>query len=98
MKPAVASTILAALTALQGGARAGEELIELRDAPGRRQLMAGCMTCHSADYILMNATVMDRSRWEVSVRKMIDKLGAPLSEADAVAIIDYLASNYSNRR
>jgi hypothetical protein len=77
-----------------GRASAGEEAIQLRDAPGRDLTAGLCVTCHSLDYVEMNAEVFDRSGWEKNVRKMIDRFGAPISEEDAKTILDYLAQNY----
>ena len=73
---------------------AGEESVQLQDAPGRDLVVARCSVCHSVDYVQMNAPVLDRTGWEKSVRKMIDQFGAPISEADARSILDYLAANY----
>lgn len=77
-----------------GAASAGEEKVQLRDARGRDDTTAFCATCHSLDYIEMNAAVFDRAGWEKSVRKMIDKFGAPIPEEHAQVIIAYLAENY----
>jgi hypothetical protein len=87
----------AALVALFVGslaAAAGEETVNLQEAPGRYLVVARCSVCHSVDYVQMNAPVLDRAGWEKSVRKMIDQFGAPISEADAKSILDYLAANY----
>ena len=73
---------------------AGEETVKLRDAPDRDLVVARCSTCHSVDYVQMNAPVLDPAGWQKSVRKMIDQFGAPISEADAKSIVDYLAANY----
>jgi mono/diheme cytochrome c family protein len=75
-------------------AAAGEETVKLQDAPGRELVVARCAVCHSVDYVQMNAPVLDRAGWEKSLRKMIDQFGAPISEADAKSILDYLATNY----
>ena len=77
-----------------GWAAAGEEIIQLRDAPGRDLTTAYCGTCHSLDYLEMNADVFDATGWEKSVRKMIDRFGAPISAEDAEKIREYLAKNY----
>jgi cytochrome c553 len=73
---------------------AGEEAIKLQDAPDRDLVVARCSTCHSVDYVQMNAPVFDRASWQKSVRKMIDTFGAPISEDDAKRIVEYLGSNY----
>ena len=38
--------------------------------------------------------VPERRRWDAEVTKMIKALGAPINDADAKAIADYLAKNY----
>lgn len=75
-------------------AAAGEEIVKLQEAPGRDLVVARCSVCHSVDYVPMNAPALDRAGWEKSVRKMIDQFGAPIDEADAKSILDYLAANY----
>jgi DMSO/TMAO reductase YedYZ molybdopterin-dependent catalytic subunit len=71
-----------------------ESHIKLIDAPGRDRVQANCITCHSLDYIPMNAKILDRAGWEKEVDKMVKVMGAPVSPADAAVIIDYLAKNY----
>jgi len=77
-----------------GVAIAGEDAIELKAAPGRELVQANCVACHSLDYIPMNSPFLDRKGWEGSVNKMIKVMGAPITEADAKSIADYLAANY----
>jgi len=76
-------------------AAAGEETIELKNAPGRELTETRCVLCHSLDYIQMNAAVMDRTGWDRSIRKMIDRFGAPVTLDEAREILDYLAKHYS---
>ena len=78
-----------------GRATAGEETIHLIDAPGRDVTATRCVPCHSLDYIPMNAAVMSRGSWEKTVRKMIDKFGAPIRQEDVAEILDYLTAHYS---
>ena len=61
--------------------------------PDRDLIVARCSSCHSVDYVQMNAPVFDRTGWQKSVRKMIDTFGAPITEDDARRIVDYLANN-----
>jgi sulfite dehydrogenase (cytochrome) subunit B len=82
------------LTLCAGLAVAGEESIQLQDAPGRDLVVARCSVCHSLDYVQMNAPVLDRAGWQKSVRKMIEQLHAPIDDADADRIIEYLATHY----
>ena len=87
-----ASALILALCA--GLAVAGEESVQLQDAPDRDLVVARCSVCHSVDYVQMNAPVLDRAGWQKSVRKMIDQFGAPIGEDDANRIIEYLATHY----
>ena len=87
--PALLAPLLMGLAAA-----AGEESIELQDAPGRDLVVARCSVCHSVDYVQMNAPVLDRAGWQKSVRKMIDQFGAPIGEDDANRIVEYLATHY----
>jgi hypothetical protein len=43
----------------------------------------------------MNAPVMNRSGWDKSVHKMIDKFGAPIRPEDVNTIVGYLTDHYS---
>ena len=51
---------------------------------------ANCVTCHSAGMIL-NQPTLKRAAWDAEVHKMISVYKAPVEEADAALIIDYLA-------
>lgn len=76
-------------------ASANEAALKLKEAPGRDVVSAYCSICHSLDYIPMNAPVMTPSRWEGSVRKMIDKMGAPIDSTNAEKIVQYLSTQYA---
>jgi hypothetical protein len=89
-----AGLISAALLSMHAGANAGEEEITLKDGVGRELVARNCVMCHSLDYIPMNAPVMTDARWEATVRKMIDKMGAPIGEADVKQILQYLSTSY----
>ncbi len=88
-------TILALMMVLAAApALAQESQLRLRDGPGRQLVEANCVMCHSLDYIPMNSPFLDRKGWEASVNKMIKVMGAPIGEADAQKIVDYLAGQY----
>ena len=55
---------------------------------------ANCSGCHSLDYIQMNSMFLKRAQWEALVKKMIGVMGAPISDADAATLVDYLAREY----
>jgi hypothetical protein len=64
-------------------------------APGPHMDLAQvqCQFCHSTDYIVMQPRGSAK-QWEAVVTKMIKVFGAPISEADAKAITEYLTSAY----
>ena len=82
------------LTLVTASTFAGEEKVQLKDAPGRDTVLANCTMCHSADLIQMNSTFMKRAQWEATVNKMRKALQAPVPEDQVPAIVDYLTRNY----
>jgi mono/diheme cytochrome c family protein len=89
------TTLLVVALALAAGIVAAQERkIDLKDGPGRAQVEANCGSCHSLDYIPLNSPFLDGGGWNAEVTKMIKAFGAPISEADAKVIADYLAANY----
>ena len=77
-------------------ALAQEPTIELKKAPGLDKVETNCAVCHSLDYIQMNSPFPNAALWNAEVTKMIKVYGAPISDADAAVIADYLKHNYSN--
>jgi mono/diheme cytochrome c family protein len=78
-----------------GRVLAGEESVTLVEGTGHDLTATTCATCHSLDYIPMNAPVMSRASWEKSVHKMIDKFGASIRPEDVDQIIAYLSEHYT---
>jgi len=74
-RAALLATLGAGAVLAHGAAAAGEETLQLIEAPGRDLTTTSCVICHSLDYIPMNAPVMSRTSWEKTIRKMIDKFG-----------------------
>ena len=75
-------------------AAAAEQPVELKNGPGLDRVEANCSGCHSLDYIVMNSPFPNAALWDAEVTKMIKAFGAPISEADAKVIADYLKQNY----
>jgi sulfite dehydrogenase (cytochrome) subunit B len=73
-----------------------EPAVKLKEAPGIDRVEANCAACHSLDYIQMNSPFPNAALWEAEVTKMIKAFGAPVSDADAVVIVDYLKKNYGS--
>ncbi len=96
MKRIALTAIFALSATLAIGSNAGEESVQLAAGGAGRELTAGrCVICHSLDYIEMVSPTMNRSAWEKSIRKMIDTFGAPVDDAEARQILDYLSEHYS---
>jgi sulfite dehydrogenase (cytochrome) subunit B len=77
-------------------ALAQEEAVELKKAPGVEKVATNCAVCHSLDYIQMNSPFPNAALWDAEVAKMTNAYGAPISDADAAAIADYLKRNYGS--
>jgi len=86
--------IALAATLIASSALADEQVIKLKPGPGLDKVEANCQACHSLAYIPMNSPFLSAAGWSATVTKMIKALGAPIDDADAKAIADYLAKNY----
>lgn len=87
-----ALAFIAALIAIP--AAADDKPVQLKKAPGVDKVEANCQACHSLSYIPMNSPFLNAAAWDAEVTKMIKAFGAPIDEADAKAIADYLKKNY----
>ncbi len=65
----------------------------LKPAQGVEIARINCGSCHSTDYIVAQPRG-GAKQWEGVVTKMIKTYGAAISDADAKAITEYLASAY----
>lgn len=86
--------VFVASCGLAAVAWAGEDTIQLKDAPGREIVETRCVACHSLDYIQMNSPILDRKGWEASVGKMVRIMGARIDEGEVRTIVDYLSAQY----
>ena len=73
---------------------AAEQVIKLKQAPGVDKVEANCGACHTLAYIPMNSPFLKPAVWDAEVTKMIKAFGAPIDEADAKTIAEYLKKNY----
>ena len=89
---AIAIMLFTALAAVPAAAQ--EKPVALKKAPGLDLVEANCGACHSLDYIPMNSPFLTSATWDAEITKMIKVFGAPISEADARTIADYLKANY----
>ena len=90
----IAIVALAALVAVP--AIAEEKPVQLKKAAGLDKVEANCAACHSLDYIVMNSPFPNAALWDAEVTKMIKAFGAPIDDADAKVIADYLKANYGS--
>jgi cytochrome c5 len=72
---------------------ADHDYARLKAGPGSDVAQTKCQFCHSTDYIVMQPGG-DAKLWDGVVTKMIKVFGAPLSDAEAKAITEYLAKHY----
>ena len=86
--------VIALAAAIALPAAAQEKPVELKKAPGLDKVEANCSGCHSLDYIPMNSPFPNAALWDAEVTKMIKAFGAPIGEADAQIIAEYLKTNY----
>jgi hypothetical protein len=86
--------VIAFIAALIALPAAAEQQINLKKALSVDKVEANCQACHSLAYIPMNSPYLDAAGWTAEVTKMIKAFGAPIDDADAKAIADYLAKNY----
>jgi hypothetical protein len=70
-----------------------DETADLKPGPGEESAQV-CRACHSADYISTQPSKKGKAFWGAEVQKMIKVFKAPIPDADAAVIADYLATNY----
>jgi sulfite dehydrogenase (cytochrome) subunit B len=88
-------TVAAIMTALMAiSSAADERSVRLKQAPGLDKVEGNCGGCHSLDYVPMNSPFLSAAGWDAEVAKMINAFGAPIDQADAKTIADYLKNNY----
>ena len=82
--------VLAAATSAGPAARA--DTAQLQTLMQRNN----CTACHSADYIQTqpHGPKFKKDFWQAEVTKMIKVYGAPIDDADAGKIVEYLTATY----
>ena len=87
--------IAAVMTSVMAISSAADERpVQLKQAPGLDKVESNCAGCHSLDYVPMNSPFLSPAGWDAEIAKMINAFGAPIDQADAKIIADYLKSNY----
>lgn len=79
---------------LSFSAVADESSIRLKDGTGKDIVVNKCSLCHSTDMILINSPFLDKKAWERVVNKMVNVMGAPLTQDEIPVAIEYLSKNY----
>ena len=96
-----------AFAALLSGTAAAQRTITLpaetavyhpSDLPGYQLVQRNCLLCHSAQYVATQPPTLPRSYWDATVRKMKKPFGAPFSDEDVAAMVDYLVKTYGAER
>ena len=75
-------------------ANAAKPTVALKDGGGKEKVTMHCQTCHSLDYIEMNAGFLGEKGWTAELKKMIEVYGAPVPDADVAVLVKYLSTNY----
>lgn len=73
---------------------ADESSIQLKEGAGKDIVVNKCALCHSADMIQINSPFLDKNAWEGIVNKMVNIMGAPLTQEEIPVAVEYLSKNY----
>jgi len=90
------SIVIGAAVVLTFAGAGAQERVRLTPGPGVEKVEANCAACHSLDYIQMNSPFLSSTQWDAEVKKMINVMGAPINEADAKTIVEYLSAKYGS--
>ena len=82
------------LGALVSPSMAQEQFVPIKPGAGQEQTQSRCAICHSLDYIRTNSAFLSADGWKAELGKMRAVFGAPIGDADADAILQYLIANY----
>jgi sulfite dehydrogenase (cytochrome) subunit B len=66
--------------------------------PGYAKAQVDCVSCHSAEYMIMQPPNAGRPYWDAMTKRMKAVFKAPFDDADIPAIVDYLAATYGNQK
>ena len=71
----------------------GDVGMAFKPGPGLAAAQASCLTCHSSAYV-STQPVLSRAQWTAEVIKMRAAYGAPITDDQVPAIVDYLTAQY----
>ena len=72
-----------------------DDPIDLPEGPGRQAVLENCTACHSPSTLLQQPRV-SREKWESIVGKMRKLYKAPVDDAAAAQVVDYMVAIQSN--
>jgi mono/diheme cytochrome c family protein len=64
------------------------------DGPNVKTVNQNCLACHSADMVL-DQPMLPKATWAAEVTKMRNVYKAPITDADAALIVEYLAATHA---
>jgi mono/diheme cytochrome c family protein len=70
------------------------DAVSFPDGPNVKIVNQNCLACHSADMVLDQA-LLPKATWAAEVTKMRNVYKAPITDADAALIVDYLAATHA---
>ena len=93
---AVAALNLGAANAAPVSYTLPDETAVFKPGPNLEVVQNNCTACHSADYINTQprGPKFKKDFWQAEVTKMIKVYGAPIDDADAGKIVEYLAATH----
>ena len=93
---AIAGLVFTSANAAPASYTLPEETAAFKPGPNLEVVQNNCTACHSADYIQTQprGPKFQKDFWQAEVTKMIKVYGAPIDDADAAKIVDYLAATY----
>lgn len=72
-----------------------QEAVALKQGAGLDVVTKTCANCHTLNYIRMNSVFLTPSDWKAEVTKMQQAYGAPIDDATADTIVNYLSATYA---
>jgi len=93
---AIAGLVFAPANAAAASYTLPDETAAFKPGPNLEVVQNNCTACHSADYVNTQprGPKFKKDFWQAEVTKMIKVYGAPIDDADAAKIVDYLAATY----
>ena len=93
---AIAGLVFASANAAPVSYTLPDETAVFKPGPNLEVVQNNCTACHSADYINTQprGPKFNKDFWQAELTKMIKVYGAPIDDADAGKIVDYLAATH----